>query len=54
MDESGELFSDEALARVVSSQHQSRCGRHPRAVIRDVRAFVGQCGAPRRHDDDRA
>ena len=41
MDESGELFSDEALARVVSSQHRLDAGGIRERVIREVRAFVG-------------
>jgi len=48
MDESGELFSDEALARVVSSQHHLDAAGIRERVIRDVRAFVGNAEP---HDD---
>jgi sigma-B regulation protein RsbU (phosphoserine phosphatase) len=48
MDESNELFSDEALATVVASQHQLDAAGIRERVVREVRAFVG---AAEPHDD---
>ena len=48
MDSAGELFGDEALARVLATQHtQSAAGIRER-VVREVRAFVGDAEP---HDD---
>ena len=48
MDETGELFSDEALARVVASQHQMDAAGIRERVVRDVKRFVGDAEP---HDD---
>jgi sigma-B regulation protein RsbU (phosphoserine phosphatase) len=47
-DRDGELFSDEALARVVASQHQLDAAGIRERVVREVRAFVGDAEP---HDD---
>jgi serine phosphatase RsbU (regulator of sigma subunit) len=48
MDESGDLFSDDALARVVASQHQLDAAGIRERVVRDVKRFVGDAEP---HDD---
>jgi sigma-B regulation protein RsbU (phosphoserine phosphatase) len=48
MDETGELFSDDALARVVASQHQLDAAGIRERVVRDVKRFVGDAEP---HDD---
>ena len=48
MDESGELFSDEALARVVASQHELDAAGIRERVVREVKHFVGDAEP---HDD---
>jgi sigma-B regulation protein RsbU (phosphoserine phosphatase) len=48
MDEAGDLFSDEALARVVASQHQLDAAGIRERVVRDVKRFVGDAEP---HDD---
>jgi sigma-B regulation protein RsbU (phosphoserine phosphatase) len=46
--EDGELFGDEALARVLASQHHLDAAGIRERVVRDVRAFVGTAEP---HDD---
>ena len=48
MDDTGELFSDEALARVVASQHHQDAAGIRERVVRDVKRFVGDAEP---HDD---
>jgi len=48
MDETGDLFSDDALARVVASQHQLSAAGIRERVVRDVKRFVGDAEP---HDD---
>ena len=48
MDETGDLFSDDALARVVASQHQLDAAGIRERVVRDVKRFVGEAEP---HDD---
>jgi sigma-B regulation protein RsbU (phosphoserine phosphatase) len=48
MDEAGDLFSDEALARVVASQHRLDAAGIRERVVRDVKRFVGDAEP---HDD---
>ena len=48
MDESGELFSDESLARVIASQHQLDAAGIRERVVREVKGFVGDAEP---HDD---
>ena len=48
MNEAGDLFSDETLARVVSGQHGLDASGIRERVVREVRAFVGAAEA---HDD---
>jgi phosphoserine phosphatase RsbU/P len=48
MNESGDLFSDDALARVVASQHQLDAAGIRERVVRDVKRFVGDAEP---HDD---
>ena len=47
-DRDGELFSDEALARVIAGQHHLDAAGIRERVIREVRAFVGDAEP---HDD---
>lgn len=47
-DVNGDLFSDEALARVISSQHALDAAGIRERVVREVRAFVGEAEP---HDD---
>jgi sigma-B regulation protein RsbU (phosphoserine phosphatase) len=48
MDSRGELFGDEALARVVASQQDQRAAAVRERVLREVRAYVGDADP---HDD---
>jgi sigma-B regulation protein RsbU (phosphoserine phosphatase) len=48
MDETGDLFSDDALARVVASQHHLDAAGIRERVVRDVKRFVGDAEP---HDD---
>lgn len=48
MNESGDLFSDEALARVVASQYHLDAAGIRERVVRDVKRFVGEAEP---HDD---
>ena len=48
MNEGGDLFSDDALARVVASQHQLDAAGIRERVVRDVKRFVGDAEP---HDD---
>jgi serine phosphatase RsbU (regulator of sigma subunit) len=48
MNESGDLFTDEALARVVQGVHQHDAGEIRERIVREVRAFVGSAEP---HDD---
>ena len=48
MDESGELFGDAALARVVTAQHRLDPAGIRERVLREVRSFVGDAEP---HDD---
>jgi sigma-B regulation protein RsbU (phosphoserine phosphatase) len=48
MNENGDLFSDEALARVVEGQHGHDAAEIRERVVREVRAFVGTAEP---HDD---
>ena len=54
MDETGELFGDEALASVVAGQHELRRGGHPRARGARSARVRRRRRTARRHDDDRA
>jgi sigma-B regulation protein RsbU (phosphoserine phosphatase) len=48
MNEAGELFSDETLARVVADQHELDAAGIRERVVREVRSFVGSAEP---HDD---
>ncbi len=48
MDGAGELFGDDALARVVASQHELGAAGIRERVVREVKAFVGDAEP---HDD---
>ena len=48
MDETGDLFSDDALARVVASQYHLDAAGIRERVVRDVKRFVGEAEP---HDD---
>jgi serine phosphatase RsbU (regulator of sigma subunit) len=48
MNEAGDLFSDEALARVVADQHELDAAGIRERVVREVRSFVGSAEP---HDD---